>query len=519
MNISKLSLIFLLALFCIFPRSFSSAFPNQKPETIFITTPADLNRSDIRTLTDASGIRKLGLSQGAIIVIPNANSNIGYVVIPMGKSGNNIFLEFSLVPEASNNYAVVHALAEGIIGNQPGSIESIERILTADYTKKDTAMKYPSQKNIIVKLYSDKIPGAKPKVLGSFSIQQGPSDIINILIRKPADMQRVFIHEFTHFLNRDIIDGASSVMLSETLTLLLEDKCFNNAHYRFCGSTDLYNSITSSGVVDPKKLTDVISAALLANNDYQGYEYQIAELLGKVLMEKVAGEMPRASANERIIEVVKRITAIQRDFSRILPTDFEGQAKSLNVIAKLLGFSGGFPDMANSIGAYYEKNVYADAKKLASLKYLLEELRLSAARDEETQLEIPLPKKPAPLVMLAYDPKSNSFVGIFSADNNLIVFGSDKVMPYAAWSKFNLKQIPAERGMKGEDTVNYGGQSYHVTKKGWDKIEEIIIAAPKKGRSSPVAIPAGGVRPAVPVKPSPKVLPPVKGYAMPRLGR
>ncbi len=397
MNMKKIASYFLISLFLYCIPSFSFAFPNiEKAESIFIDTPADFNRPDVQ---------RLGFPVGSVlpakstIVIPDTNSpsKIGYIVMPMGKSGNKVFLEFSLLPDAPNNYALVHGLASGITGNQLGSLTSIERILTDDYTSRDPAMKYPSQKNLIVKLHENTLPGSNKNASGNFVMQDGPSDIINIAIRKPEEMQKTFVHEFIHFFNRDVIDGNSSIMLSETLTLLFEDECFNNEHYRFCGSTDLYNSITSKGAMDPKKLVDIVSQSLMANNAYRGHEYQAAELLGRAMMQELEMEMPNASRNQRIIEATKRIIEAQRDFSRIAPIQLTGndtlfsRPKALNTIAATLGFSEGFHEMAASMGAYYEMNVYAEAKKIAGLKAFMEELRFMEQMDEETQLEIPLP--------------------------------------------------------------------------------------------------------------------------------
>ncbi len=404
--------IFLLVLFCISPLSFSFAFPNPnvKPNTVFIDTLEDIKRRSGSTFIKDSGIGTLGLPKGATLIIPDTGLNIGYVDIPMGKSSNRIFIAFSLDSKAPNNYAVAYALANGITGDQPGSLTSIERILGASATK-DNTMKWPSEKSLTIKLYPDRIPSSTPTALGNFVMRDGWLDEINIIIREPADMLRTFVHEIGHFINRDIGDGNASLVLFETVTLLLEGRCFNNNDCRFLSSTDFYNSITSGGAIDLKKLTDVVSEALLANND-KVHTYQIAELLGKIMMEKLAKKMPGASTdqrliNQRFIKVMKEIIKIQRDFSRIAPTSVDGEviplekAKALNTIAKQLGFSD-FPDMVSSMNIYYEKNIYADAKKLAGFKYLMEELRLSALREEETQIEIP----PPPLKRLTVAPQS-----------------------------------------------------------------------------------------------------------------
>jgi len=382
---NKIITYFLISLFLYGMPFVSFAFPDlKKINSVFIDTPADFNRSDVRVLGFPENS---ALPQKSTIVIPDINSpsKIGYIVIPMGKSGNKVFLEFSLLSKAPNNYALAYGLANNIAGNELGSLSSIEKILTDNYTIKDPAMKYPSQKNLIVKLHETGLPGSKKNTLGNFVIQDGPSDIINIVIDKRKVMQRTFIHEFIHFFNRDVIDGNSSIMLSETLTLLFEDECFNSYDYKFCNSSKLYNSITSKGVMDPKKLVDVISESLLANNYYKGYEYQSAELLGRVLMEKLAIEMPNASKNQRIIEATKRITAAQKDFSRITPIQLSvsgndtlfSSSKALNTVAATLGFSEGFHEMAAAMSTYYEMNVYAEAK---SINALIEELGANSTR-------------------------------------------------------------------------------------------------------------------------------------------
>ena len=53
-------------------------------------------------------------------------------------------------------------------------------------------MKYPSQKNLIVKLYENTIPGLNEKAAGNFDMQNGPSDFINIVIREPEKMRKTF---------------------------------------------------------------------------------------------------------------------------------------------------------------------------------------------------------------------------------------------------------------------------------------------------------------------------------------
>lgn len=415
--------IFFIIFFCSSIPSYSFGFTDTttKSNTVFIE-----NQTDSANFGNPDIIQS-GIPKGATIIIPDTNSpaGTGYIQIPMGNSTNSIFLEFSLAKGAPNNYALAYNLANSITE----STQHIERILTDNSRRKDRAMKYPSQKNIIVKLHETTIPGSTPNTSGNFVMQSGPSDFINIAIREPLLMKRTFVHEFIHFFNRDVIDGNISVTLSETLTVLFEGTCVPNTTdrtYRFCGSSDLYDAITSKGVLDPAKLVDVVSGALLANNHYLGHEYQVAELLGQVMMEKLAVEMPRASMNARIIEATKRIISIQKDFSRILPTNVDGDSiwsekpKALNTIATKLGFTEGFSDMASSIGTYYEKNVYAGAKQVAGLKIFLQELR--AMNAEETQLEIPPPPKAAKKLTVAPQSQNPSPLGAIPKRDVIKIF-------------------------------------------------------------------------------------------------
>ena len=151
--------------------------------------------------------------------------------------------------------------------------------------------------------------------------------------------------------------------------------------------------------------------------------------------------------------------------------------------------------MVSSMNTYYEKNIYADAKKIAGFKYLMEEFRLAAAREEETQLDIsPPPKKlstapqsqiSATSVTLLYDPINKLFVGKLSLNGTQEIFNPKKSVSQYLFPVPALRITDITTITDASQYVIDGNERYQVTEEGWQEVADIKVLIEEK--SLPVA--------------------------------